>query len=238
MPIMTKATYWAIGAGALLAVVWLVARRQESAPAGSVPDATAGAPSASPMASSDTRKPGTSTEAGSRPSSIPSPSVTPSASAAGASTALPVAGNAMPIDVSPGFDYLSKPAAEMKDTDAMWGAWRWHQKLQDEPRDEAWAPRVEAALRQGVLDILTAKGLDTQRIELPVIECRTSGCEIQAVGYLQDSMQEGFDYQQVLGGILAGPLGNEFDLNNHVSRMSTRSDNRVVILTHLPRKGI
>lgn len=145
-------------------------------------------------------------------------------------------GKALPIDVSPGFEFLMKPAAEMKDTDHMWINWRRHQQLQSETRDETWAPRMEAALRGGIQDSLTARGLDTQRIELPVIECRTTGCEIQAIGYAEDNMKSGVDLQTVLPPLLAGSLGNEFDLQGYILMMSSRSDQRLGFLVLLPRK--
>jgi hypothetical protein len=144
-------------------------------------------------------------------------------------------GEALPIDVSPGFEFLSKPAAEMEDTDSQWGNWRRHQKLQSEPRDESWAPRMEAALRSGIQDSLMARGLDTQRIELPVIECRTSGCEIQAVGFSQDNMKPG-DFQTILFSLLGGSLGSEFDQNGFNLTMSPRSDQRITFLAQLARK--
>jgi hypothetical protein len=143
-------------------------------------------------------------------------------------------GEALPIDVSPGFEYLSKPASEMTDTDAMWSQWRRHQKLQSEPREESWAPRMEAALRGGIQDSLTARGLDTQRIELPVVECRTNGCEIQAVGYYEDIKKPGVDLQLILPSLLTGSLGNEFD--GYSLMMSSRPDGRTTFLAQLPRK--
>jgi hypothetical protein len=229
---MSKPIYWAIGAGVLLAVVWVAIRNQEPEPTGPVSEVTAEQAPASLPNSSDEEKPEVSTRTRGTPSSAPE--VTSSASAA--ATAPSTAGNAIPIDVSPGFEYLSKPAAEMKDTSSNWGPWRRHQKLASEPRDEAWAQQVEVALRNGIQAALTAKGLDTQRIELPVVECRTTGCEIQAIGYVQDSQNGGFDFQEVLNGLLRGPLGNEFNLDETSYMMTSRPDNRVTFLTHLPRK--
>jgi len=231
---MSKPIYWAIGAGVLLAVVWVVTSNQDPEPTGPVSEVTAEQAPASLPRSSDDGKPEVSTQPRGKPSSAPD--VTPSAAAAATATAPPTAGNAIPIDVSPGFEYLSKPAAEMKDTSSNWGPWRRHQKLESEPRDEAWSQRVEAALRNGIQAALTAKGLDTQRIELPVVECRTTGCEIQAIGYAQDSMNGGFDFQDALGGLLRGPLGNEFNLDETSNVLVSRPDDRKTFLTHLLRK--
>lgn len=146
------------------------------------------------------------------------------------------AGGPLPIDVSPGFEFLSKPSAEMKDTDPMWTHWRRHQQLESEPVDETWAPRMEAALRAGVEQALTARGLDTQRIELPVVECRTNGCEIQAVGYAMDNMKPGVDFQDILPSLLRGTLEGEFDLSGFSLLVSSRADGRLIFLATMPRK--
>jgi hypothetical protein len=146
-----------------------------------------------------------------------------------------VTGDVLPIDVSPGFEHLSIPASEMKDTDPMWSTWRRHQQLESEPRDEAWAPRMEAALRSGIQSSLTARGFDTQRIELPVVECRTNRCEIQAVGYPGDQ-QKGIDLQFILPPLVKGSLAGEFDLKGYSIMLSSRPDQRIMFLAHLPRR--
>jgi len=145
------------------------------------------------------------------------------------------AGESHPIDVAPSFEFLAKPAAEMKDTDSMWTHWRRHQLLQSEPRDEAWASRIEAALRTGIQDALTAHGLDTQRIELLVVECRTSGCEIQAVGFAEDNRKD-VDLQVILPGLLADSLANDLDRDEFSILLTARPDDRVSFLAHMPRK--
>jgi hypothetical protein len=118
----------------------------------------------------------------------------------------------------------------------MWPHWRRHQQLQRDPRDEAWAPRMEAALRSGIQDSLTAHGFDTQRIELPVVECRTNGCEIQAVGYSEDNSKPGVDLQLVLPSLLRSSLASEFDMEASSLMMSSRPDRRVTFLAQWPRK--
>jgi hypothetical protein len=222
-----------IGAVVILgAGLWLTIRPAEPLP-------TDAASAAQGMASASALPADAGSTLGARPevsaatptstSGIPAPSLTqPTRSAA--------ATDVQPIDVSPGFEYLGKPAAEMKDTDFQWPNWRRHQQLQAEPRDEAWAPRMEAALRSGIQGSLTARGLDTQRIELPVVECRTRGCEIQAVGFLADNLKAGVDLQTILPPLLSGPLADEFDLNQFSMSMSVRPDQRPIYLALLPRK--
>jgi hypothetical protein len=144
------------------------------------------------------------------------------------------AGETVPIDVFPGFEYLNKSAAEMTDTDGMWPTWRRHQQLQSESRDEAWAPRMETALRSAIQDSLVAKGFDTQRIELPVVECRTTGCEIQAVSYSQDVGRTPADLQKIVPDLLKGSLAGEFE--SFILMHRPLPDQRIGVLAHLPRK--
>jgi hypothetical protein len=221
------------GLAVVVAVVWLTTRVDERAgtdrpPSASPAIASPPAPTEEPgaadgsRAASSTIRPGVTGDAPAMQSEMNSPSQAPSAT--------------FPIDVSPGFEYLSKPAAEMKDTDGGWPQWRRHQQLQSEPRDEAWAPSTEAALRSSIQNALTARGVDTQRIELPVVECRTNGCEIQAVGYPEDNGKPGLDLQLIMFSLLKGSLGNEFDLNGLNMGMSVRADQRLLFLVLLPRK--
>jgi hypothetical protein len=142
----------------------------------------------------------------------------------------------LPIDVSPGFEMLSTPASEMKDTDGDWSLWRRHQQLQSESRDEAWAPRIESALREGLQQNMLARGFTTERFELPVVECRTNACEIQAVGHVQDSRSGGVDFQQIMGTVMMSALGSEFEQDGYIMRMGSRPDGRMTFLAHLPRK--
>jgi hypothetical protein len=231
---MDKRIVLAIAGVAVVGVVfWLTTRPGESgavaeqassvsAPATMTPEVTAGA----------------APELGDTGTTANSPNARADAPVAMKGEATPAShstGEALPIDVSPGFEFLSKPASEMEDTDSQWANWRRHQKLQSEPRDEAWAPRMEAALRIGIQDSLTARGFDTQRIELPVIECRNTGCEIQAVGFSQDNMKPA-DFQTILFTLLGGSLGSEFDQKGFSLMMSPRSDQRITFLAQLARK--
>lgn len=93
---------------------------------------------------------------------------------------------------------------------------------------------MESALRHGIQDSLTAKGYDTQRIELPVVECRTNGCEIQALSYPEDLRAHVADLQMIVPALLRGNLGNE--LENFSAVHNSRADGRLTILVHLSRK--
>lgn len=235
---MRKPIYGVIGAGVVLALVWVFAQQQDSEHAATAPEQSMASLTASPSASlDDSASADRATSVDGVPKSPSTFGDSPAPPVPNAAAVPAAASSTMPIDVSPGFEFLSKPASEMKDTDHEWSLWRRHQKLDREPRDESWAPRIEAALRNGIEAALTAKRLDTQRIELPVIECRTNGCEIQAIGYPEDSAHGGYDFQQALGSILMGPLGSEFNLNETIGRVTNRTDNRTTFLTHLTRRS-
>ena len=168
---------------------------------------------------------------------VPAPSVvTGDTSSAGtpATLEMRVVSPPQPIEVSPGFEFLSTP--DMDDTDGRYPQWRRHQQLQSEMRDPTWAPRVEAALRNGIEDALTAQGFDTQRIVLPVVECRSTGCEIQALQYPADSMKNGADLQLILPPVLSDILRSEIDPDGTNMLLSTRPDERRAIFVELRRK--
>lgn len=237
---MSKPIYLAIGAAVGFAAALLFTRTQPAAP---IPAATArpAAEVASPAVPAVAN--GTGSTVATKDSSGPArstavPDATVASTRATETTTPANAGAALPIDVSPGFEYLSKPASEMKDTDGMWGPWRRHQKLSSEPRDEEWAPRMEAALRGGIEGRLMARGMDPHHFELPVIECRTNACEIQGIGYQGDGAKGAFDLQDAVNEVLAGVLGSEFDLDERSAVMTSRPDTRVTYLLWLPRKGV
>jgi len=232
---MSKPVVFSIaGVAAIGVVVWLAMRAGDP-----------GAPAV--KAAADTLAPATrvhpensaSVDGSSAPSATAQPAAEPAAPLAVKQdgVALPDSRSAaLPIDVSPGFEYLAKPAAEMSDTDSQWTLWRRHQQLQSEPRDDSWAPRMEAEFRRGIEDALTAAGLDTQRIELPVVECRTRGCEMQAVGYSADNRNPKADFQIIVLSLLREKMGDEFDLQGVILSMSPRSDGRIAFLVQVPRK--
>lgn len=142
----------------------------------------------------------------------------------------------LPIDVSPGFEVLSTPASEMKSTDRNFANWRRHQQLQAEPRDHGWSPRIETSMRDEIQNSLMAHGVDRDRVEVRVLECRASGCEIQAVGYLEDSQREGVDLQSIVGAIMKGNLGAEFDSSGYTLTRLPQPDHRTGFLVFLSRK--
>jgi hypothetical protein len=208
------------GVTAILAVIWLTTRTDEPAPA-----AEMGLSAEAPVAT-------TSDPVG----GVPAPTVSVGATPPGTPATMELTVTSQRINVSPGFEWLSKPMEEMDDTDGRYLHWRRHQELQGEPRDEAWAPRMEAALRSGIEDGLTELGFDTQRIELPVLECRTTGCEIQALGYPVDSMKNGADLQLILSPLIEARLNDEFDPDGTSMLLSSRPDDRRAILVQLLRK--
>jgi hypothetical protein len=222
---MTKATYWAIGAGLVLAIVWVAMRNHVPSPTGQSPSASAAAQSVIPAKTQSGNVPA----ADARQPSSPAPLTAPRELAKPASDALP-------IDVTPGFEMLNTKTSSLKNTDPMKPLLLRHEELQDQPRDPAWSERTEAALRKGIQDSLTAHGVDTQRVELPVVECRTTGCEIQAIGFREDNGKNGVDIQSILPALLMGPLNSELD-NPH-GTMSSLPDGRLSYIVLLGRRGM
>lgn len=221
---MSKPIYWAIGAGVVLAIVWFISREDEAT-------CSADAAVSVPAANAE----GDRANASAKP--VISAQQEAIAPVVGAGSPKPQSINedAHNIAVAPGFELLSKGANTMKDIDPLRPIVRRHEQLQDEPRDEVWSERMEAALRGGIQDSLTAKGLDTQRVELPVVECRTTGCEIQALAYPEDNGKEGVDLQRILPTLVFGPLKGEFETFPSMF-MGDRSDGRTTVIVYLARK--
>lgn len=230
---MSKPIYWAIGTGLALAIVWVAMRKNEPLPAAPAPDSSVAARSVAPaklqagdVAAADAVKPANSG--------------TPRTSSELATTAMkspPIQtdNSALPIDVTPGFEMLNTKTSSLKNTDPRKPLLLRHEELQDQPRDPAWSERMEAALRKGIQDSLTARGVDTQRVELPVVECRATGCEIQAIGFREDIGKAGVGIQRILPALLMGPLNSELD-NPH-GHVSSLPDGRVSYIVLLGRRG-
>jgi hypothetical protein len=145
------------------------------------------------------------------------------------------ADRALPIDVSPGFELLNEKASSLKATDPTKALLLRHEELQSQPRDPAWSERMEAALTKGIRDSLTTRGLGTERIELPVVECRRTGCEIQAIGFVKDNGKPGVDPQMIVPMLLMGPLSS--DLHDSHGFMSSLPDGRLSYIFLLARRG-
>ena len=142
------------------------------------------------------------------------------------------------IDVSPGFEQTLAPAshvAEDKDNPAGIPVRR-HLKLQAEARDENWSSRVESDIRAQIRSELMAQGADPHRIELAVVECRTSGCEVQAIGYPEDNLK-GADLQRILPKIMRGAMAADFDPNGLMVMLTSRPDDRLGYIAFLTRKN-
>jgi hypothetical protein len=113
---------------------------------------------------------------------------------------------------------------------------RRHRKLSAEERDEAWATRVEPAIRDYFEKRFVAQGLAPQRIEFVVLECRTSGCEIQAAGPPEDGGKPALDPQFLLNTMVVGPFAQDFEAGNILMFSTTLADGRRGILAFVSRK--
>jgi hypothetical protein len=140
---------------------WYVSRQSSSTAAVATPSATSGRGSAPISAPAATPPVPARTTAG--------PAQTSPRSTTVAAT--------RPILVSAGFEkalmaarsgaFAHNPAADM------------HAKVLGEARDDAWAVAAESDTRQFIDDYLTRHGIDRSLIDVPVIECRASLCELQ-----------------------------------------------------------
>lgn len=145
--------------------------------------------------------------------------------------------DAPPIDVSPGFETVLAPASDVAtDRDNPAGIpVRQHLKLQAEIRDAGWSDRVESEIRAQVRSELMARGADPQRIELSVVECRTSGCEIQALGYPEDT-GKGRDLQGILPKLMRDQMAADFDAKGLTMMVTSVPDGRMGFIAFLSRK--
>jgi hypothetical protein len=141
-----------------------------------------------------------------------------------------------PIDISPGFESVLAPIAEPADTDPQSVPVRRHRKLQAEPRDEPWASHTESDIRAHVQEEVVAHGGDPHRLELVVVECRTSGCERQAIGYPEDNLKEGRDLQLILPKMMRDAMPADFDARSHMIMLTSLPDGRIGYIAFLPRK--
>ncbi len=186
---MSKPIYWAIGAVLALAIVWVVTQENESLPEAKAADASAVAQTVMPMKSHSGDV--AAANEGKRGNSGTPTAANELANSTRGSPPTPAANSALPLDVTPGFELLSTKASSLKDTDPMKPLLLRHEELQDQHRDPGWSELMEDALRNGIQDSLTARGLDTQRVELPMVECRATGCEIQAIGFREEQWESG-----------------------------------------------
>ena len=144
-----------------------------------------------------------------------------------------------PLDVTPGFEPTLAPEKEPSDVSLTQVPLRQHRKLQAEARDEAWAGGAESDIRSLVEKELTAHGLDTHRVELPVLECRSTGCEIQAIGHPEDVRNNrAADLQFIVPKLFETPRGAEFDRNGTSVMLTSLPDGRVGYVVFLWRKPL
>jgi hypothetical protein len=222
-----------VGVASVVVVIWLTTRAGEPGVVEQTPSSTAAA-SVIPDATVSVPAPSRSSPA-SAASGPDVPAAAPAATQFAVATPAPAAtAESLPIDVTPGFEFLNTPLDEFKDTDMRSLLAKRHHKLQAEPRDPNWAERVETALRSRIEGELTAKGYDTQRVELPVVECRSTGCEIQALGYREDNRKPGVDLQMIVFKMMQDGFGGEFDRNFNM-QVSSRPDERLTFFVLLSR---
>ena len=112
------------------------------------------------------------------------------------------------IPITPGFEDLLEPSPRTRSRSPSATLER-HGSLLAEARDEEWAQRIESTIRSFIESRRAADGADTHRIELPVIECRMTLCEVQAIGTASDANSP-LNVQSLASQMVQGPLASEF----------------------------
>jgi hypothetical protein len=109
-----------------------------------------------------------------------------------------------------------------------------HARISAEGRNEAWAYHAEEEIKTYVDGYLDQHGLDRHSIELGVVHCGTTLCEIQAQGYQEDVGRSVRDWQRVVPELMQGPFSQDFhDVSTLVFSLES---NRAGYVTFLNRK--
>jgi hypothetical protein len=85
-----------------------------------------------------------------------------------------------------------------------------HARIAAEGRDTAWADHAEEEIKTYVDGYLDQHGLDRHSIELGVVHCGATVCEIQAQGYQEDVGRSVRDWQRVVPELMQGPFSQDF----------------------------
>jgi hypothetical protein len=136
------------------------------------------------------------------------------------------------IPISPGFERVLirrpdsganlDPAADL------------HAQIAAEGRDTVWADQAEEEIRTYVDGYLDQHGLDRHSIELGVVHCGVTICEIQTQGYQEDVGRSVRDWQGVMLELMQGPFSQDF---HYVSTLVfSLENNRAGYVTFLNRK--
>ena len=139
-----------------------------------------------------------------------------------------------PIPVTPGFEALLSPGEPPPPGTPGALILEQHAKFSTESRDVAWTSRVDGVVREMVEGELLKGGLDPHRIDVSVIDCVDSLCELQATMPTEDSLKP-YDFQFVVGRAIQGPLANEFDLRGMAIHRHDIPGGRTGYLVFLPR---
>jgi len=136
-----------------------------------------------------------------------------------------------PIPITAGFEHVFA-AEDGADADLNPVIAR-HAKLQAEARDTAWAESTERDISSNVQDFLDQRGIDRHDLELPVVRCGATLCEIQAVGQADGSSH---DWQTVLPQMIQGSLGQDFNARNAMTIVFELPSGQSGYVTFLTRK--
>lgn len=81
-----------------------------------------------------------------------------------------------------------------------------------------------------------AQGADPQRTGLPVVECRTSACEVQVIGYPEDTV-EPRGLQVILPRVMRAQMDADFDSRRVTMMVTSVPDGHVGFIAFMSRKS-
>ena len=110
-----------------------------------------------------------------------------------------------------------------------------HARIAAEGRDAAWADQAEEEIRTYVEGYLDQHGLDRHSIELDVVHCGATLCEIQAQAYQDDVGRAARDWQRVVPELMQGPFSQDFhDVSTMVFSLENNRAGYVMFLNRKP----
>ena len=134
------------------------------------------------------------------------------------------------VPITPGFERL---LARAPDSIVNYPAATLHARLGAEVRDNAWAAATEDEIKTSVDGYLDQHGFDRHTIEVPVVRCGSTICEIQAQGPLDGTPR---DWQQVVPYLMQGPFGQDFSARDGMTSVFELQNGQTGFVTFLFRR--
>lgn len=142
-------------------------------------------------------------------------------------------GHGIIIPITPGFEQALAPSpgsiTNAHDAASV------HERLIAEERDDAWAESMEGQIRTFVDGYFDQRGLDRHTIDLAVVRCGATICEIQSEGMADGSPR---DWQRVGFELIQGPIGQDFNPHEMLISVFTLPNGETGFVTFLVRKSV